>query len=386
MFPSSFAFQPRSAHSPPLFHTSNSHFQSQSADVDFDFDEYDAHRTALEQRALAVKQQERRAAETAALHRHQYKIELDYRQRQQKALYAALAQRQAEEEAYAAAVEQHRRREQARLIAARQAEIEREAYAAQVERRTVAATSAQAQAQALEHRRRRAAQHTADHRESESVHPLQAFLQQLFDQGLDSSLPAQPLDTLAPAPAPTPSSSFDTPARGPAEPVEIAADTAPVSPEAFEEMCSDSEAASTLQRHFRAHLARRAALSSLATLASSLNAQQAAFVAPPALVFQSTSGEVSVIPKLAYSPTNAPFLAHEDFLVNLLTKVDAVQSGGDKVVKTARKELVRRIEQELRRLDERKDVEWEKLRTGENSDAEMRDGGSFFPDLVTGWY
>ena len=145
---------------------------------------------------------------------------------------------------------------------------------------------------------------------------------------------------------------------------------------------STEEAATTLQRHFRAHLARRSALANLATLASSLNAQQSAFVPPTSLVFQPYNGST---PKLAYSPTNAPFLAHEDFLVGLLTKVDAVQSGGDKFVKTARKDLVHQIERELKRLDELKDGEWEKLGAGDpeksaDKGVEMTEGEFDFTD------
>ena len=380
MFPSSFAFQPRPAYSQIPLHIPAPHFNSPSADTDFDFDAYDAHRNALEQRALAAKQQERRAAEAAALRRHDHLIEVERRQRQQEALYEALAQRQAEEEAYAAAVEQHRRREQARIAAAREA-----AYVAEVQRRRAISATAQAQAQAQEHHRRLAAQQAhreAHQRESELIHPLQFFFQQLLDVFNDTSESTKPDTTSAPLPLPVP--SFAAPTLAPAaEPIEATSETsAPVEDE------STSDAATTLQRHFRAHLARRTALAELATLSSSLDSHQSAFTAPPSLVFQpsppssSTDGKSSpATPKLAYSPVNAPFLAFEDFLVGLLTKVDAVQSGGDRVVKTARKDLVRRIEQELRRLDERKDGEWEKLSASTKSadqDVEMSDGESDF--------
>ena len=41
-----------------------------------------------------------------------------------------------------------------------------------------------------------------------------------------------------------------------------------------------------------------------------------------------------------------------------MSKVDEVQSGGDKVVKSARKELVRAVEAELRKVDEGKERVW----------------------------
>ncbi|KAL8276500.1 hypothetical protein RQP46_011101 [Phenoliferia psychrophenolica] len=379
-------FQPRSAFSPLHFHSQPPTDISPSQNLELDFDAYDAHRTALEQRALAQKQRERREAEQLALHRHQHRIELERRQQQEEALYEALARRQA----HAVALEQERRRQQARLVAAREAarQQEYESYIEEVQRRKAAIANAAAQ----EQRRRLAAQHAAAHQqqrqqeqvqEEEFVHPLQSFLQHLFESSLQPSSATtaaesvpQPSDA-TPAPLPVPvflgtPSAPTIEVTSPEITVEVSVDSNPVI-----EDPSTSEAATTLQRHFRAHAARRTALSSLATLSSSLASQKSSFIPPTSLAFQPSSSTTTSTPTLAYSSTNATFLAYEDFLVGLLTKVDGISSGGDKFVKSARKELVRAVEAELRSLDERKDVEWEKLSAGSkasNENEERSDG------------
>ncbi|SGY44562.1 BQ5605_C001g00175 [Microbotryum silenes-dioicae] len=128
-------------------------------------------------------------------------------------------------------------------------------------------------------------------------------------------------------------------------------------------------AAEKLQRHYQAHLQRRKALATLSSLSAQLEARRSSFAVPQALEFQpspppsehpdSTSNEVA--PKLAYKSSNASFLAYEDFLVNLLSKIDEVQSGGDRTVKSARKSLVKDVEAELKTLDQARDEAWEKV-------------------------
>ncbi|GAA5951893.1 hypothetical protein JCM21900_004176 [Sporobolomyces salmonicolor] len=136
---------------------------------------------------------------------------------------------------------------------------------------------------------------------------------------------------------------------------------------------SSDEAASVLQRHFRRHLARGEALSKLTSLSTSFQSRQSAFSRPPSFVFQSSpspSSSRSPTPPLAFGAPIASFLASEDFLVNLLSEVDAVASGGDRAIESARKELVRKVEKELARLEAMKERAWEK-RTEKASQKEQ---------------
>ncbi|KAL8279435.1 hypothetical protein RQP46_008247 [Phenoliferia psychrophenolica] len=229
-----------------------------------DYSSFDARRSALEQHALAVKQEERRVAEEAVLRHRQQKLSKERLDHQQAAFVERLVQRRVEEEV-ARAIEQQRR-DVAHAIAVR-AKVEQERKdikeylavkaAVELRREHVAA------AQLLEHHRRRVAQAQA----------------QAQTQAQANFIPPTPL-VFRPSP---PSSSND-----------------------------DSVPARTPE------------------------------------------------PTLAYSTSNATFLAYEDHLVTLLSKIDEIASGGDPIVKEARKKLVGKVESELRKLDEIKAVEWNK--------------------------
>ncbi|SCV74347.1 BQ2448_6779 [Microbotryum intermedium] len=165
------------------------------------------------------------------------------------------------------------------------------------------------------------------------------------------------------AQAPVESPSVDVQAFDPAEvPVEAAQEKEVASAE-------QESAAEKLQRHYQAHLQRRKALASLSTLSAQFEARRSSFAVPQSLEFQPSppssehadSTPNDVAPKLAYKSSNAPFLAYEDFLVNLLSKIDEVQSGGDRTIKSARKTLVKQIEAELKKLDQARDEAWEKV-------------------------
>ena len=101
------------------------------------------------------------------------------------------------------------------------------------------------------------------------------------------------------------------------------------------------EAATVIQTHYRAHLLRRKALSSLATLRSNFSSLQSGFVflSQPAFSDKSTESK----PILLYNSINAPIHAYEDSLVKLLSKIDEVESGGDDAIRKARKELAKYI-------------------------------------------
>ncbi|GAA6010607.1 BAG family molecular chaperone regulator, partial [Rhodotorula paludigena] len=182
------------------------------------------------------------------------------------------------------------------------------------------------------------------------------------------------------SPAPTAAAAEPAPSASPA-PADVATTVAPTSTSAAEESATSSpaleEAAIVLQRRFRRHVARQAALSTLASLTADFEARQSSFTAPSELAFQSTSSAPSN-PPLAYGKANAAFLGHEEFLVSLLSKIDAVSTGGDKIVKQARKDLVRRVEAELAQLDALKEHEWERQsqRSAEASDDEREAAGN----------
>ncbi|KPV75542.1 uncharacterized protein RHOBADRAFT_53509 [Rhodotorula graminis WP1] len=121
-------------------------------------------------------------------------------------------------------------------------------------------------------------------------------------------------------------------------------------------------AVEALQKRFERDAARQAALDTLNGLSTEFDSRLSSFTSPSALTFQSPPSPTSTssTPPLAFGKPNAGFLGHEDFLVSLLSKVDAVSSGGDKVIKQARKALVKRVEVELAKLDELKEHEWER--------------------------
>ncbi|GJN89311.1 hypothetical protein Rhopal_002291-T1 [Rhodotorula paludigena] len=119
------------------------------------------------------------------------------------------------------------------------------------------------------------------------------------------------------------------------------------------------------------------ALSTLAALAADFHARQRAFVSPSALVFQPSPAADrlarSPTPPLAFGAPNSAFLGHEEALLALLTRIDAVESHGDADVKRARKELVREIERELSRLDAIKEHAWEEQSGSSASEGDSMD-------------
>lgn len=84
------------------------------------------------------------------------------------------------------------------------------------------------------------------------------------------------------------------------------------------------------------------------------------FTFPAALdISDCGSGDGSgTVPKLLYTPRNAPVHAYEEALVNLLVELDAVESGGDGRVREVRRGVVGNIERELGEVEERKGDVW----------------------------
>lgn len=97
--------------------------------------------------------------------------------------------------------------------------------------------------------------------------------------------------------------------------------------------------------------------------------------------------------KLAYTHTNAPLHAYTESLVQLLNKLDAVESGGDRKVRESRREVVRMIEGEAEEvegwwrgvwrsyIEAKEDVE---VKEGEEVEAEEKTEGEEVNDVDEG--
>lgn len=323
---------------------------------------YDTRRSHLERLALAQRQQERREAEELLLRRRQHELAMEKEvERRRIAAYEAALQQQV----YAELEEERQRR--ARQQAYVRQQQQREALEAEHARRVVAARQQELARRHQEQLRRQQVaeqQQQVDHAGDDSIEAhLQPFLQLLFES------PSTPTSTTEPQQSqPAPESTPAAPATTNAESATLPA-PAPVEEPLVEANSNTVSAAEKLQHHYRTHLHRRQALSTLSSLGDSLSAQQATFALPSTLVFQpsppsstvstdDSTPTVTPTPKLAFQSSNASFLAYEDFHVNLLSKIDAVSSGGDRTVKQARKALVKTVDAELSRLDRAREQAW----------------------------
>ncbi|KAI0776745.1 hypothetical protein BD413DRAFT_446705, partial [Trametes elegans] len=147
-------------------------------------------------------------------------------------------------------------------------------------------------------------------------------------------------------------------------------------------------AAEKIQEAYRAHSARKQSLKSIATLRKRFLNAKSNFTLPTTLDYETTlPGESTIgrdgrphttvtvdpsvslpspslsaadthdadpfahVPKLAYTPTNAPIHAYEEELSRILSALDAVESRGDAGVRAARRELARMVEREAERVE-----------------------------------
>lgn len=136
---------------------------------------------------------------------------------------------------------------------------------------------------------------------------------------------------------------------------------------------SDAESAASSSSAYR-----DSALSTLASLSSELASRRSTFVSPTTLTFSPSPSPAdraarSPTPPLAFGSANASFLGYEEALLSLLTRIDAVESHGDREVQQARKELVRDVERELRRLDEIRDRAWEEQSGSSSGESDADD-------------
>jgi len=111
-------------------------------------------------------------------------------------------------------------------------------------------------------------------------------------------------------------------------------------------------------------------LASLDAIQTAFDTLKADFVFPGAVEFSdSTTSTIQgegPTPKLLYNRANAPLLHYESELIKLLTKLDAVESGGAESVRGARKALVLAIEKELDELEGAKNAAWARKKDEES--------------------
>ncbi|GAA5824232.1 hypothetical protein JCM11251_001577 [Rhodosporidiobolus azoricus] len=316
-------------------------------------EEEERHYHLRQQAELAAYLQAQRKQQQQAAFERAVQEEVERRLQAEKAaaLREALIRR-----AQVVQAEENRRRQQLALAVARRRQASLAAAAAQEEqqrRRRLAFAVEEEQRRRVENARRR--QHASDH-------AANTFLKLLFALNEPADSPEPTKEESASTPA-APVKSADQPKA--VEPTPV---TAPA-PAPFSESSVDfsqlDEAATVLQRHFRRHAARRTALSALERLTADFESHQSSFTAPTSFTFQPSSAPTPspsgpATPPLAYGSANSSFLTYEHYLTSLLSKIDEVQSGGDKIVKQERKELVKRVEAELVRLDGMKDEAWEK--------------------------
>lgn len=109
--------------------------------------------------------------------------------------------------------------------------------------------------------------------------------------------------------------------------------------------------------------ARSDALEKLSELSSELAQLRSTFTFPERLAFGSSPDESSTAaPPLLYNSTNAPYHLHAHQLLQLLVKADAIESNGDKAVRKARKDVVRRVEEELEALEAEREKLWAQVK------------------------
>nr|KIR47789.1 hypothetical protein I312_02937 [Cryptococcus bacillisporus CA1280] len=117
-------------------------------------------------------------------------------------------------------------------------------------------------------------------------------------------------------------------------------------------------------------------LSALQDIERQLIALQSGFTFPESLSFaHSVSGTHA--PPLLFNRLNSPYHAQTNALLQLLLQADSIASNGESQVRRKRKELVKKVEDEIQKLEQQRDEIWEEVRerrlNGEESEPENDD-------------
>ncbi|THH30453.1 hypothetical protein EUX98_g3733 [Antrodiella citrinella] len=204
-------------------------------------------------------------------------------------------------------------------------------------------------------------------------------------QQTQNTAPRRARTTSPPAQRPAPSPAPTTTASSESKPVRI-----PIRDPEPSSAAERAAAAEKIQTVFRTHAQRTKALQAIDAIDTRFQSLKAGFAFPTHLDFHvgeeamvtvdTTKLDVPAIdeedmsptpsdsedegslapttPKLAYSSNNASLHQYDEELNQLLVKLDAVESGGEKAVRERRREMVRRVEREARRVEGWKGVVW----------------------------
>ncbi|KAG9024990.1 hypothetical protein FRB95_010822 [Tulasnella sp. JGI-2019a] len=117
------------------------------------------------------------------------------------------------------------------------------------------------------------------------------------------------------------------------------------------------------------HKVLSASLAIIDAIQTQLDTIRAEFVFPSTIEFNPTAPDNT--PGLLHSHTNAPVLHYKLELIDLLTKLDATESGGSERMRSTRKALVLAVEEALDTLGEMKAEAWRKIRAKEECAPEL---------------
>lgn len=117
-------------------------------------------------------------------------------------------------------------------------------------------------------------------------------------------------------------------------------------------------------------------LSALQDIEGQLAALQSGFTFPERLSFaHSVPGAHA--PPLLFNRLNSAYHAQTNALLQLLLQADSIVSNGESQVRRKRKELVKKVEHEIQKLEKQRDEKWEEVRerrlNGEESEPEDND-------------
>ncbi len=190
--------------------------------------------------------------------------------------------------------------------------------------------------------------------------------------------PAEPASSSEPESVAQPEAAPAATATKPARPV----DTTPASPE------SDA-AANLIQQQYRKHRFRLRRLEKLESLRAKLDQVIADFAFPASLDFATPSSVPSSpsldpvdgavyddadhslqVPPLAFTPANQAYHAHAHALLQLLTAADSIPSDGDKEVRKARKDFVKRVESKLAEMEVKRSAIWKETQEKDKAAGE----------------
>ncbi|KAH9943890.1 hypothetical protein B0H21DRAFT_747422 [Amylocystis lapponica] len=179
--------------------------------------------------------------------------------------------------------------------------------------------------------------------------------------------------------------AFTVPIRSPSDRSQPAPQPSSDAPKLHRTPARPPALAEKILSFYRSRSARRISLNEIQEIENTLCALEASFVLPTNLDFTpplspapseaGSSKDMGSENGLAYTANNSPVHSYEHSLNGLLTRLDAVESGGDLEVRGRRKEVVRRVENALqdvgRRVEESRERSHERAAPSEASSNKL---------------